>query len=143
MGNALQFGSTSTKCDQKDGLDFVNKFNNLIADSHDPSKTSADIKNDAQDLDVVCVSFQSSKSPGFFQRLNTMCSATGTDVYPYIGQAPASEPKNLTDFTDNISMWHSKVGVDWVRVGLSAGVLFLFIVVILLLMRGSSAPRYG
>jgi len=142
MGNALQFGSTSTKCDQKDWQGFEEKFLQLMADWKNGKKTSADIKKDAQDLDTVCVSFQSSKSPGFFQRLNTACSATGTDVFPYISPGTA-EPKNMTDFTDNISIWHSKVGVDWVRVGLSAGVLFLFLVVILLLMRGSSAPRYG
>lgn len=142
MGNALQFGSTSTKCDQTDYQNFKAKFLQLMADWSDTTKSSADIKKDAQDLDTVCVSFQSSKSPGFFQRLNTACSATGTDVFSYTSPG-AAQPAFLTDFTDNISLWHSKVGVDWVRVGLSAGVLFLFLVVILLLMRGSSAPQYA
>lgn len=143
MGNALQIGSTSNECTQKDWQAFKAKIKKIITDLAINTTSSADLKQDAQDLDTVCINFQSSKSPGFFQRLNTACSATGTEVLAY-NPSPASEPTNFSDFTDNISLWHSKVGVDWVRVGLSAGVLFLFLVVILLLMRrSSSAPRYG
>ena len=146
MGNALQIGSTSNECSQKDWQSFKAKISKIYTDLSIKTTSSADLKQDAQDLDTVCINFHSSKSPGFFQRLNTACSATGTEVLTYESSpaSPASEPTNFLDFTDNISLWHSKVGVDWVRVGLSAGVLFLFLVVILLLMRrSSSAPRYG
>lgn len=142
MGNALQIGSTSNECSQEDWQSVKAKISKIFTDLSIKTTSSADLKQDAQDLNTVCINFQSSKSPGFFQRLNTACSATGTEVWAY-NPSPTSEPTNFSDFTDNISLWHSKVGVDWVRVGLSAGVLFLFLVVILLLMRGSSrAPRY-
>lgn len=146
MGNALQIGSTSNKCEQTEWETLKTKFLKIMVDLKENTKPSADLQQEAQDLDTVCISFQSSKSPGFFQRLNTTCSATGTEVGAYTspGSAPDEKrPPQFLNFTDNISLWHSKVGVDWVRIGLSAGVLFLFLVVIILLMRGSrSAPQF-
>jgi len=153
MGNALQIGSFSKKCDQTEGDTLKTKFLKLMTDLNENKMSTAALQQEAQDLDTVCISFQSSKPPGFFQRLNTTCSATGTEVGTYLSPSfsPIPDPnhKELPQFqkiTDNVGIWHSKVEVDWVRVGLSAGVLFLFLVVIILLMRGSgSAPQlqYG
>jgi len=108
------------------------------------------IKRALKDLGTLTIDLEGSKAPGFFQRLETKCVLSLKDIIDQINRTPSSPSKTLRSsasspdlppvikvLTDNdlISFSQGEIKTDWIRIGLSAGVLFLLVVVLLLLMR--------
>ena len=147
MDKILEFGGAS-KCSNDQQTTFTKQVDTLMSLITAQQPDVDAVKKAMKDLGTLTLDLEGSKAPGFFQRLETKCVLPFRDIIPAPSSAVSSALKSLRSSTrssvsdpipdeikDLISFSQGEIKTDWIRIGLSAGVLFLLVVVLLLLMR--------
>jgi hypothetical protein len=151
MEKILEFGGAH-KCSLDQEVAFANQVQALATLLAAQPLDAGAIKKALKDLGTLTIDLEGSNAPGFFQRLEAKCVLSLKDIInlPPTPSAPSVFSKTLRSsassselppviklLADNdlISLSQGEIKTDWIRIGLSAGVLFLLVVVLLLLMR--------
>jgi len=153
MEKILEFGG-APNCSDDQKKAFLQHATNLYTLlTTTPADLDA-IKKALKDMGTVTIDLEGVKAPGFFQRVATKCVTPLKDIIipptpapppaygglrskasmPWPYKIPDALMKQLAQ-EDIISVSQGEIKPDWIRIGLSAGVLFLLVVVLLLLMR--------
>ena len=156
MEKILEFGG-APKCSDDQKKAFLQHATNLYTLLMTTPPDLDAIKKALKDMGTVTIDLEGVKAPGFFQRVATKCVTPLKDIMIPPTPAPPPPPaygglrsKALMSWPpdkipdalmkqlaqeDIISVSQGEIKPDWIRIGLSAGVLFLLVVVLLLLMR--------
>lgn len=161
MEQILEFGG-APKCSDDQKKAFARQATHLVDLIMATPPDSDAINKALKDIGTLTIDFEGVKAPGFFQRVAPKCVLPLKDIinppsppspspaafasrnYAVSGAAsksgsddPLAWLKKLSqDDPDGLfSVFQGEIKPDWIRIGLSAGVLFLLVVVLLLLMR--------
>ena len=153
MEKILEYGGAPV-CSPEQETAFKAQLKKVSDIFYDPTSDPTAVKEAMRLLGNVTFDFEGSKPPGFFQKVHSTCSISGTkffkdqsapDAPSRINAAQARAgalppfilPVPRLEISDAMSISQGTLKPDFVRIGLCAAVLLLLLIVLIQLMRGS------